>query len=88
LDYQLPIPRAAMFGKQVFAASFDEAGSISQVQYAKDTGGAGVLNVLDAAASQLNRTDTEQAAAYKAEADVIAAQQRLVKCKAAPASCS
>ena len=38
--YTLPIPRAALFGKQVFAASFNEAGALTSLGYNKDSGAA------------------------------------------------
>lgn len=86
-DYAIPIPEAAFFGKQAFATSFDEAGAITMLQYGKDAGGAGVIGVVQSAADALVNTASEQAAALKAEADLIAAQQRLVKCQTSPQNC-
>lgn len=86
-EYALPIPRAALFGKQVFAAAFDEAGALTQLQYNKDTGAGQLLSVGQAVGEALNITAAEEAATLKAEADVIAAQQRLVKCQVSPSTC-
>lgn len=85
--YTLPIPRARLFGKQVFAASFDEAGALTSLGYNKDSGAAPLLATIQAGADALNTTAAEEAAALKSEADVIAAQQRLVSCRADPKNC-
>ena len=86
-EYKIPVPRAAIFGKQVFAASFEESGAISSLQYNKDTGAGQLLNVVEAAAKEIQTTDEEEAAKVKAKADLIAAQQRLVRCQANPSTC-
>ncbi|VXB63174.1 hypothetical protein [Massilia sp. 9I] len=86
-DYMIPIPSAAVFGKQVFAAAFDEAGALTSVQYGKESGAGAAINAAQSTFDALHTTDTEKTAQLKAEADVIAAQQRLVKCKTTPMSC-
>lgn len=86
--YTLPIPSPAVFGKQVFAASFAESGALKSVQYASDTSAGQVLNVGSAALTALQGdSDTQKAAAVKGQADLILQQQRLVACIADPASC-
>lgn len=86
--YTLPIPSPAVFGKQVFAASFAESGALKSVQYTSDTGSGQVLNVGSAALTALQGdSDATKAAEFKAQADLIAQQQRLVACIADPASC-
>lgn len=87
VDYAIPIPSAAVFGKQVFAAAFDESGALTSIQYGKETGAGAALNVAQSAFDALKTTDTEKASQLKAESDVIAAQQRLVKCQTTPTSC-
>lgn len=87
VPYEIPIPSAAVFGKQVFAAAFDESGAVTSIQYGKDSGEAAAVNVAQAAFDALHTTDAEKSAQLKSEADVIAAQQRLVKCQTTPASC-
>lgn len=86
--YFLPIPKPALFGKTGFAASFTESGTLTSVQYAKSTGAGQVLNVLDSSVGLFhNKSVSEKAAQLKAEGDLIAMQQRLVKCQADPTSC-
>lgn len=87
-DYTLPIPSPAIFGKQTFAAAFAESGALKSVQYTSDTGAGQVLNVGSAALTALQGdSDAAKAAEVKAQADLIAQQQRLVACIADPASC-
>lgn len=86
--YDLPIPAAALFGKQQFAASITESGALKSVQYASNTGSNQVLNVGAAALTALQGDTTAQRLAeVKAEADLIAQQSRLVACRADPATC-
>lgn len=86
-DYDIPIPRAALFGRQVFVVAFDESGAITQLQYARDTGAGGLLNVLQAGAEAAQTTTAEETARLRGEADLIAAQQRLIRCQSDPTSC-
>ncbi|QXE92807.1 hypothetical protein KP001_09925 [Geomonas subterranea] len=82
---ELPIPKAALFGGQSLALTLTEAGAISSITYSKTTGAAGSLNALGAIAT--TQTPTTKAAELKAEADLIAAQQRLTQCAANPEIC-
>jgi hypothetical protein len=87
-DYDLLIPKAPVFGKQVFGASFSEAGALQSIQYVTTTGAGQVLNVVEAGrGATAGQTTAEKAAAVQAEADLIAQQQRLVTCRADPANC-
>lgn len=86
--YSLPIPAAASFGKQVFAASFLESGALTSVQYTTNTGAGQVLNLTSSALTALQgETTAQRALDVKAEADLIAQQQRLVQCLADPKTC-
>lgn len=86
--YTLPIPAAAMFGKQQFAVGITESGALKSVQYASNTGAGQVLNGGSAALTALQGDTTAQKLAeVKAEADLIVQQQRLVGCIADPANC-
>jgi len=87
-DYDLPIPSAAVFGKRVFAATFDPSGTLTMVQYAGSAGTGQALNVVNSALTEIRSAAEKKAAALNAEASLIAAQQRLAKCRADPASCS
>jgi hypothetical protein len=74
--YTLPIPKAALFGKQIFSVSLSEAGAIMSIGYGKNAGTAGALNALGSIVS--TQTAETKAAELKAQADLIAQQQRLV----------
>jgi hypothetical protein len=83
--YELPIPKAALFGKQTFSVVLNEAGAVTSVGYGKNVGVAGALNALGAIAG--TQTATTEAADLKAQADLIAQQQRLVQCQTKPDQC-
>jgi len=86
--YRLPVPRAAAFGKQAFAASFAESGALTMVQYGASGGAANSVNALAAlAAASTAGSAAQQAADLKAQADLIYQQQRLVACLADRANC-
>ncbi len=86
--YALPIPRAALFGKQNFSLTLSEAGAITQIDYGKTTGAAGPLNAAASAATAAAPVSAaNKAAETKAQADLIAQQQRLTRCQANPAQC-
>lgn len=87
--YCLPIPQAALFGSQKFGLQLSDAGAITSVTYGKGSGAAASLNAANAAATALApQTDAMKAADIKAEADVIAQQQRLVRCRTNPSACT
>ena len=83
--YKLPIPKAASFGKQTFKVTLSEAGAVTNISYGKTAGTAGALNALGAIANV--ETAAVKAAELKAQADLIAQQQRLVRCRAKPDQC-
>jgi hypothetical protein len=85
--YDLPIPRAALFGKQSFAATVSESGALLSVQYGHETGAAQAIGAFGAMSGALYDTPTEKAAEIKSEADLIVQQQRLALCTAKPAEC-
>ena len=67
---------------------FAESGALTSVQYATNTGAGQALNVAASALTALQgETTAQKVAAVKAEADLIAQQQRLVQCLADPPSC-
>lgn len=87
-EYTLPVPRAAAFGKQTFGAAFAESGALTSVQYVSNSGAAGVLGAANSLATiAQGETTSAKVAEVKAEADLIAQQQRLLQCKADPKSC-
>ena len=83
--YKLPIPKAAVFGKQSFALTLSDAGAVTNIGYGKTVGTAGAINALSAIAN--TQTTTTKTAELKAQADLIAQQQRLVRCLARPDEC-
>ena len=87
-DYLLPVPRAAAFGKQTFGATFAESGALTIVQYVGNPGAAGALGAANSLATiAQGEATSNKVAEVKAEADLIAQQQRLLQCHADPKSC-
>jgi hypothetical protein len=87
--WDLPVPRTKTFGKSTFALAVGESGSITSIEYAKQSGAPGVANVLSAAATAATpETTAAKAAEVKAEADLIAQNNRRAKCQAQPDQCT
>jgi hypothetical protein len=87
--YDLPIPMAALFGTQKFGLTVSDAGVVTQIDYAKNTGLAGAANAANSIAGALAPESTaNKAADIKAQADVIAQQQRLHRCLVNPTTCT
>jgi len=86
-EYPLVIPRPVIFGKQVFGLTLSDAGTITKLQYDKETGAAQVLNVATAATNALVTTTEEETAKLKAERENIAEQEKIVACKADHTKC-
>jgi hypothetical protein len=83
--YLLPIPKAAIFGKQTFNLSLSDAGAPTSIKYGKTSGTTESLNALgDLVKSQ---GAAAKAAEFKAEAELIIQQQRLVLCQTKPDQC-
>lgn len=87
--YTLPLPRAPVFGKQSFSVALGESGAVTSLKYGKESGIAPALTTASKAwdAAQPKGT-AEKAADAKAEADLIAQQERVVRCKADPRACT
>jgi hypothetical protein len=86
--YDLPIPTAALFGTQKFVLNLSEAGVVTAVDYGKSTGAAGAANAAGSIATALTpESATSKVADIKAQADLIAQQQRLNRCQANPTTC-
>ncbi|OLL28140.1 hypothetical protein BTH42_29670 [Burkholderia sp. SRS-W-2-2016] len=87
-DYPLHIPRPAAFGTQQFALTLAESGAVTSIQYVKNSG---TVNAMTGAADVLTPlkrpTTSDRVDAIKAQADLIAQQQRLATCQATPSSC-
>ena len=85
--YYLPIPAPKIFGKEVFAASFTDSGMLTSIQYVKNTGAGQALNVINSGLTALESETAQSAEKVKAEADLIAQQQRLAQCLVNPSTC-
>ena len=85
--YRLPIMKPRPFGKEVMAATFAESGALLSIQYVANTGAAQSLSSTAGLYDAFHQTSVEKAAQLKADADVLAQQQRLVICRADPNSC-
>jgi hypothetical protein len=87
--YSLPIPKGALFGKQTFAVALADSGAITSLQYAKESGAPGMLNVVSAGLTEAQPDSAAaKAAQVKGEADLIAQQQRLIRCQINQTSCT
>lgn len=88
-EYEIPVPKAAFFGKQTFNLAVAPSGAMTKIGYTKAPGVAQAIgvgqNVLDTFGP--TSADAAQIAKLKAEATLIAAQQRLVRCRADPTTC-
>jgi hypothetical protein len=87
--YPLPIPKAAVFGKQSFSLTLADSGAITTVDYGKLSGASGGLSAATSAVGAAAPESTaNKAAEMKAQADLIAQQQRLARCQAQPDKCT
>ncbi len=88
VDYVLPMPRPATFGKESFSVSFTESGALGTVQYGSNTGAAQALGGLNSLLTiAQGETTAQKVAEVKAEADLVLQQQRLLQCLADPKNC-
>lgn len=85
--YYVPIPPAAMFGKQTFALELSDSGTITKLQYDKETGADEAMNVANDAADQFTTDTKEETERMKDERARIAEQERLVQCLADRSKC-
>lgn len=86
--FALPIPKATFFGKQSFGLALSESGTITSIGYGTESGAASGLNSLSAIGTAIHGPDdATKAAAAKGSADLIVQQNRLVACRANPATC-
>ena len=87
-SYTLPVPKAPLFGENRFGLALSEAGTPTSIGYGASSGIAEVFTGATSVAGAVGGASTaEKAAAVKAEADLIAQQKRLVRCRADDANC-
>jgi len=85
--FVVPIPKAALFGKQSFSLALADSGRISSIGYGRLTGVPGAFGAVSAVAGAETTEDNAEAAAMKAASDLIAQQQRFNTCKLKPSEC-
>lgn len=87
--YDIPLPKAAPFGKQSVTVGLSEAGALTSLKYGGESGLAPALGsagkVLDLLTGS---TPAQKAAALDAQADLIAQQERLLRCQRDPTTCT
>ena len=87
-EYEIPLPAARFFGKQATVLGFSESGALTNLQYGTSGGAGEVLNAVTNGLTTYQGRTSAEAAQVKAEADLIAQQQRLLKCRTAPDTCT
>jgi hypothetical protein len=83
--YEVAIPKAALFGTQALILELADSGALLKVAYKKMVGAAGAANALQNIANA--DSPATKAAELKAQADLLAQQQRLVLCLTSPKEC-
>lgn len=87
-EFDLPIPPAPAFGKQVVKVTLSDSGAITGITYGEEQGASAVLGTVGKAITEFQAdTSAAKAAEIKAQADIIAQQERLVACRASPSTC-
>lgn len=87
--FDVPLPKGAAFGKVSFAVTLADSGAITTLTYGQVSGAAGPANVAAAAATGAKpATAADRAAVLKGEADEIAQNARVAKCRADPTNCT
>ena len=83
--YELPIPKARLFGSQTFVVAMEDSGRVKSNGYQHTGGAAGVVDAIQEAAD--TQTASSKAAALKDQSDLIVQQQRRVTCITHPTDC-
>jgi hypothetical protein len=87
-DYDILIPVSGIFGKQVTQIVFAESGALGTLQYATAPGASQPLGLISTGLAEFQGQTAARAAQTKADADLIAEQQRLVRCQRDPSTCT
>jgi len=82
--YEVPIPKGRAFGKQSLELALADTGAITTLHYGRESGAAAAIGSVNDILGAFPR----ETAALNKQSDLIAAQQRNLKCKMDPASCS
>ncbi|WP_425655732.1 hypothetical protein [Roseobacter sp. EG26] len=87
-EYQIPIPKKPAFGTQEFEVLFADSGALEKLKYASTSGTNEAAGLAGTVISEIEGPSAAQeAAAIKAEADLIQQRQRLANCRLNPANC-
>lgn len=79
--YALPVPRGAVFGSNKLSLAVAESGAVTSLGYGAESGTAGAIGAVATAAGALHETDAERAGRYESQANIIAQQERLIRCR-------
>lgn len=86
--YQVPIPSPPMFGKTAFGIGLSDNGMVTSLHYGETNGSPDATDSASQIANLLKpKTSEERANDLKAQADLIAQQQRLIACEVSPSTC-
>lgn len=85
--YDIPLSPPRPFGGNTTALTFSDSGALTSIRYAVQSGAGQILDAADATLTKAQNEKATEAADLKAQADVIAQQQRVVLCKTSPKDC-
>lgn len=86
--YQIPIPKTDMLGKTAFGVALSDYGSITSLHYGSNTAALDVTDAFAALAKAAQpESDADRAKELQGKADLMAQQQRLIRCQLAPTQC-
>ena len=88
-EYEIPLPKTPAFGKNEFVVAFSDAGTLTTLKYASESGTADAISLVDTTVGDLQGPSAaDQAKALQAEADLIKQRERLAACRADPTNCN
>jgi hypothetical protein len=82
--YTVPIPKGRPFGKQSLELALTDSGAITTLHYGRESGTAAVIGSVN----DIVGAFPTETATLNAQSDLIAAQQKNLKCKMDPSNCS
>jgi hypothetical protein len=86
--YPFPVPAAQPFGKQVVKFGLADSGAVTSLTYGSEQGSSSLLGSVAKAIDEFKEdSSSAKAAEIKAQADIIAQQERLLACRVSPSTC-
>lgn len=86
--YPFPVPAAQPFGKQMVKVGLAESGAVTSLTYGSEQGASTLAGTIAKAITEFEEdSSATKAAEIKAQADIIAQQERLLACRASPSTC-